>query len=132
MNARARIPDPIELDPRDCELCGRTVDQHRMVDHGDGPEFFCFPDDDIVTQWELNDSRDAWRHTGEAPPPKHVRNSDIGAKPAPASRPYSTPQSNVDAFRHLCREGDTEKLAEWMKRHPADTPFLLKTLNRGK
>jgi hypothetical protein len=132
MNAPLRTPAPLEIDPRPCELCGRTIDQHQCIDHGDGPEFFCLPDDDIVRLWEMADPRDAWRHTGEAPPPAHVRNSDIAAKPAPAPRLYSTPQSTIDAFSYLCREGDTAKLAEWMKRHPADTPFLLKTLKRGK
>jgi hypothetical protein len=33
--------DPLEIDPRPCELCGLTVDRHEMVDHGEGPEFFC-------------------------------------------------------------------------------------------
>jgi hypothetical protein len=125
-------PAPIEIDPNPCELCGRTIDQHECVDHGEGLEFYCWDDDDIVKCWELADPRDAWRHTGEAPPPANVRNSDIGARPSPESRPYRTPQSTVEAFNYLCREGDTARLAEWMKRHPADTPLLLKTLNRGK
>lgn len=140
MNAAAPDHDPLAIDPRSCGFCGLTMDRHRAVDAGDGPEFFCLADENvvgadaaaIVARWELADPRDAWRHTGEAPPPEHVRNSDIGGRPAPTSRPYRTPQSTIDAFRYLCREGDTAKLAEWMKRHPADTPFLLKTLNRGK
>jgi hypothetical protein len=48
-----REPEPIDLDPRPCGLCGRTVDEHEFIDHGEGPEFFCYPDDDVVTQWEL-------------------------------------------------------------------------------
>ena len=32
---------PIAIDPRPCEYCGLTIDRHRMVDNGDGPEFFC-------------------------------------------------------------------------------------------
>jgi hypothetical protein len=34
-------PEPLEIDPRPCELCGLTVDRHEMVDDGDGPIFFC-------------------------------------------------------------------------------------------
>jgi hypothetical protein len=121
--------NPLEIDPRDCELCGHTIDQHECIDLGEGPEHFCLPDDDLVKLWELADSRDRWRQDGSAPPPEAVRNS---IQEWPPKRPYRTPQSTVDAFNYLCREGDTARLAEWMKRHPADTPFLLKTLNRGK
>jgi hypothetical protein len=66
--------DPIEIDPRPCQLCGLTIDRHERVDGPEGPEFFC--DDletqiylaaaDLVKQWELPDPRDQWRHTGEA------------------------------------------------------------------
>ena len=34
-------PEPIEIDPRPCELCGLTIDRHQIVDNGEGPEFFC-------------------------------------------------------------------------------------------
>jgi len=55
MNAPLAFPIgdalPIEIDPRPCELCGRTIDQHERVDDGEGPEFFCYPADDIVTCW---------------------------------------------------------------------------------
>jgi hypothetical protein len=101
MNAISPIeiePNPLAIDPRPCELCGLTIDRHRMVDHGEGPEFWCYPDDDIVTRWELADPRDAWRHTGEAPPPASVRNSDISGRPASAAKPYRTPQATIDAF----------------------------------
>jgi hypothetical protein len=66
MNAPFRIPKPIEIDPRSCELCGRTTDQHECLDHGEGPEFFCWDDDDIVKCWEVADPRDAWRHTARS------------------------------------------------------------------
>ncbi len=36
-----RNPEPIEIDPRPCLLCGLTIDRHDMVDDGEGPEFFC-------------------------------------------------------------------------------------------
>jgi hypothetical protein len=64
-------PSPIEIDPRPCEWCGLTIDQHVMVDDGDGPEFFCEEANpyaaNLVLQWEMQDPRDAWRHTGEIP-----------------------------------------------------------------
>jgi hypothetical protein len=117
---------PIEIDPRPCELCGRTIDRHDMVDHGDGPEFFCYPDDDIVTCWELADPRDAWRHTGEAPPPASVRNSDIAAKPASAPKSYRTPQPTIDVFWYVASLDDPDYLARWLDQHPRDEKFLCK------
>jgi hypothetical protein len=116
--------DPREIDPRSCELCGLTIDQHECIDYGEGPEFFCYPDDDIVQRWELADPRDAWRHTGEPPPLAVVRNSDIGAKPEKATRPYRTPQATMDAFWHVVRIGDPEYLANWLAQHPLDVPHL--------
>jgi hypothetical protein len=119
--------DLIEIDPRPCELCGRTIDQHEMIDGGEGPEFFCYPDNDIVTCWELADPRDSWRHTGEPPPSASVRNSDITAA---AARPdyYRTPQSTADAFWYVVRLADPERLAAWLDDHPKDESFLLKQL----
>jgi hypothetical protein len=116
---------PIEIDPRPCELCGRTIDQHDCLDHGEGPEFFCFPDGDIVTDWELADARDAWRRTGAPPPPASVRNSDIAAKPAGAPR-YRTPQSTIDAFWYVVRLDDPNYLKRWLAQHPRDVTTLQK------
>ena len=120
-------PDPIELDPRPCGLCGRPIDQHERIDQGEGPEFFCYPDDDIVKLWELADPRDAWRHTGEPPPPASVRNSDITAT---AARPdyYRTPQATVDAFWSVINLCDPAYLKTWLQGHPRDARHLLKLL----
>jgi hypothetical protein len=117
---------PIEIDPRPCELCGRTVDQHEMVDDGEGPEFFCYPDNDIVTCWELADPRDSWRRTGETPPAASVRNSDITARSEIRPRPYQPPQSTVDAFLYVASLDDPDYLARWLDQHPRDEKFLCK------
>jgi hypothetical protein len=38
--------------------------------------------EDLVRQWELDDPRDRWRHTGERPPSTHARREPIqGWKP---------------------------------------------------
>jgi hypothetical protein len=126
--------DPLEIDPRPCEWCGLTIDQHRMVDTGEGPEFFCEEIElqnqreanDIIGMWELADPRDRWRHTGEPPPPVSARNSDIFPKPTNALRPYSTPQATVDAFLYVARNESTEYVARWLKKHPLDAPVLQK------
>jgi hypothetical protein len=118
-------PHPIEIDPRPCEVCWRTIDQHNMVDNGEGPEFFCYPDDDIVTSWELADPRDAWRRTGEPPPPASVRNSDIDARPAGAQR-YRTPQATIDAFWYIAGLDDSNYLTAWLAQHPRDVETLQK------
>src|SRR5450631_4117228 len=36
-----REPDPIEMDPRPCGLCGLTIDRHERDDTPEGPLFFC-------------------------------------------------------------------------------------------
>lgn len=134
MNLAAPIeldePDPIELDPRPCELCGLTIDRHEMVDDGDGPEFFCDDALDdyaaaIMSHWELADPRDAWRHTNELPPPASVRNSDIAAT---AARPdyYRTPQATIDAFWFVASLDGPARLAAWLADHPRDERYLQK------
>ena len=122
MTLQATVHNPIEIDPRPCALCGRTIDHHECIDQGEGPEFFCFPDDDVVTRWELADPRDRWKRTGEAPPPKAVRNS---AEPARAPQ-YRTPQSTLDAFWLVARNHDADYLAAWLASHPQDRPHLFK------
>jgi hypothetical protein len=120
---------PIEIDPRPCELCGRTIDQHECVDTGEGPEFFCYPDNDIVTSWELADPRDAWRHTGETPPPASVRNSDITASPS-APTHYRTPEATAQAFWYVASLDEPERLAAWLADHPRDATYLRKLLEQ--
>jgi hypothetical protein len=129
MNAISPELDPIEIDPRPCECCGCTIDQHRRVDTPEGPEFFC--DDiereimlgaaDLVRRWELADSRDRWKHTGE-PPPKASTSREPGLKP------YRTAQSTVDAFWLVIGLNDPDRLKAWMRNHPKDAPTLLKLL----
>ena len=43
MNASPAVlePEPLEIDPRPCGLCGLTIDRHERVDAPEGPEFFC-------------------------------------------------------------------------------------------
>jgi hypothetical protein len=129
---------PIEIDPRPCELCGLLIDQHFMVDHGEGPEFFCAdlsPDEmtlpeleqrdalrlqehvaAMVEQWERADPRDRWKQTGEPPPPDSVRN---GPQAEPCRQSNRPAQSTVDAFLHLARH-DRGRLAAWLANHPQD------------
>jgi hypothetical protein len=130
MSAAAQLlePDPIEIDPRPCGLCGRTVDQHECVDGGEGPEFYCYPDDDILTRWELADTRDSWSHTGEPAPPASIRNSDITPSPPAAPAHYRTPQATRDAFWIVVNLCDPARLKAWLHDHPRDARHLLKLL----
>jgi hypothetical protein len=120
--------DPIELDPRPCELCGLTIDRHEMVDDGEGPEFFCIEADidDVILRWELADPRDRWRHTGESPPPESVRNSDRLPRAPDKPRSYRTPPATVDAFLYVVRTKDAAGIAEWLADHPRDEKYLQK------
>lgn len=77
-------PDPIEIDPRPCERCGRTIDQHECIDTPEGPEFYCFPDDDIVTCWELADPGTA----GATPASKPRRQASAIRTSYRRHRPY--------------------------------------------
>lgn len=119
---------PIEIEPRPCELCGLTIDRHIMVDNGEGPEFFCEEVDsyavNLLRKWEMDDPRDRWCWTGEAPPPAHVRNSDISPRPAPRLQ-YRTPEATIAAFWYVAKN-EPENLKAWLARHPDDAPTLHK------
>jgi hypothetical protein len=75
---------------------------------------------EIMRRWELADSRDRWKHTGEPPPPPE--------QPAPVLHPYRTPQATIDAFEYVVRLGDPETLRKWLRDHPHDAPFLRRML----
>jgi hypothetical protein len=102
-------PEPIEVDPPTCELCGCTIE--------DLEELIYLRAADLVTQWELADPRVAWRHTGD-PRPKCS-----SAEHLPSAKPYRTPQSTVDAFWYVATH-EPDKLKAWLARHPDDAPAL--------
>jgi hypothetical protein len=73
----------------------------------------------LVRQWELADSRDRWKHTGEAPPqlPRSPRC-------APGTTgPYKPADSTVAAFWYVAAH-EPDKLKAWLARHPTDAPAL--------
>jgi hypothetical protein len=108
------LSDPIEIER--CERCGCAIE--------DLEELIFLRAADLLTQWELADPRDAWRHTGEQPP-----RSD--AEPIPQARPYrSTPQATEDAFKYVVSLNDPDRLARWLAEHPLDAPYLLKIWER--
>lgn len=109
-------PAPIEIEL--CELCGCAIE--------DLEELIYLRAADLTAQWERADPRDAWRHTGEQPPPASVRNSDISGRSASASQPYRTPQATVDAFLFVAALDDPERLKRWLSDHERDAAFLLK------
>jgi hypothetical protein len=74
---------------------------------------------DLVRQWELDDPRDRWGHTGEHPPAAQPEQS-------PRRERYTPPQSTVDAFRYVLSLNDPDYLARWLANHPADAPALYK------
>jgi hypothetical protein len=81
---------------------------------------------DTVRRWELADPRDAWLHTGEAPPPEIVRNSDILAKPVDTPRSYRTPQASLSAFWYVASLNHADYLKRWLAEHPRDVTALQK------
>jgi hypothetical protein len=129
-------PTPPKIDPRICGECGLTIDRHRRVDALEGPEFYC---DDLERQiyldacalrvsWEMADSRDRWRYTGEAPPAPKVSDTPDASKRRP--KPYRPADSTVDAFLYVVRLDDADYLRRWLARHPLDAPHLLEIWER--
>ncbi len=114
MNAAALMcePEPIEIDPRACALCGYTIE--------DLEELIYLRAADLIAEWERADPRDRWRHTGEQPP-RAVGN------PATAQS-YNTPQATIDAFFYVVGLADPEKFKAWLVAHPKDAQFLIKLL----
>jgi hypothetical protein len=86
-------------------------------------------DDDILKLLELADPRDRWRHTGDVPPPAHVRNGDISARPE-KPRPYRTPQATIEAFQYVAGLNDADYLKRWLEQHPRDASALCKLWER--
>jgi hypothetical protein len=77
MDKTAHPADRLEkIDPRPCQRCGSTIDQHRRVDTPDGPEFFC---DDHDLAWSPNTEQaldEDWPRSSNGhdrePPPVNV------------------------------------------------------------
>jgi hypothetical protein len=150
LNIHLVHPAPIEIEPRPCEWCGLNVDQHRMVDSGEGPEFFCIdlPPNEMATtelqhraelirqlevaamveRMERADPRDRWKHTGEPVPPSELRNGPIETALPRAPEPYRPAQSTVDAFHLLIQAGDAARARAWLADRPKDAPYLLALL----
>jgi hypothetical protein len=125
-------PDPINLDPRPCELCGLTIDRHEMVDHGEGPEFFCADlSPDEMTLLELERRADLIRCEEVAAIFARLEAMDDSSKRPPVraeSEPYRPAQSTVAAFRFVAAAGDVARLKAWLGYRPKDAPLLLALL----
>src|SRR5581483_5827766 len=81
---------------------------------------------DLVRRWEMADPRDRWRHSGEPPLPDGVRNGDIAGRQVNIRQPYHPPKATRQAFWFVVQSADRKALNDWLARHPADAPFLLK------
>jgi hypothetical protein len=104
-------PDPIEAGPLLCELCGGEIEDLEAL--------ILLLAADLVERWESADVRDNWRHTGE------LRPKPVSTFPE-HTRPYSPPQSTVDAFWYVVRLDDPEYLKRWLAQHPRDVATLQK------
>jgi hypothetical protein len=115
-------PEPIEIDPRPCGLCGLTIDRHEMVDEGEGPEFFCTGEIDDAPPAGLRrflEQREK-RIVGKS------HNSDPDAEPRRRPEPYRPAESTAAAFLYVVGLDDPDYLAAWLAKHPVDAPHLLK------
>jgi hypothetical protein len=92
-------PDPLETEPRSCCEDLEILIALRAAE--------------LVLQWELDDPRDSWRHTGEAPP-------KTSTAPKAGPRSYSTPESVVQAFWYVASLNDADYLKRWLSQHPRD------------
>jgi hypothetical protein len=126
-----REPDPIEIDPRPCELCGLTIDRHEMVDDGEGPLFFCIdflPDE--MTLPELERRAELRRQEEAAAILARWDAMDGPAECLPPRKPepYRPAPSTVDAFWFVVGLRDPERFKAWLADRPKDAPFLLQLL----
>jgi hypothetical protein len=124
--------DPIDIDPRSCEWCGLTVDRHRMVDHGEGPEFFCADiSPDEMTLVELERRAALIRQEEVAAIFARLEAMDDPSKRLPPRselEPYRPAASTVDAFHLVAAAGDVGRLKAWLSDRPKDAPLLLALL----
>ncbi|MET3299689.1 hypothetical protein [Bradyrhizobium diazoefficiens] len=72
----------------------------------------------LVRDWEMADSRDAWRWTGAPRPPAAPETKQAGV--------YKPAASTVEAFFYVVRLGDPAYLAAWLASHPTDAPHLIR------
>jgi hypothetical protein len=124
------VPPPIAIDPRPCDWCGLLIDRHVMVDHGDGPEFFC-PDlsPDEMTLPELERRADYRRDEAVAAILAGWEALPIALDAPPlVPGPYRPAASTVDAFRCVVASGDAARLRVWLADRPKDAPYLLALL----
>jgi hypothetical protein len=111
-----------------CEHCEYVLREHS------GPERLCPTGTEadyvatIIRQWELDDPRDAWRHTGELAPSARRSGAPYGAGVGQdvSLRLYRTPQSTIDAFKYVASLGDPAYLAKWLRNHSDVATDLLK------
>jgi hypothetical protein len=101
-----------EVEADICPTCGNIIE--------DFEELIALRTVDLVTQWELDDPRDRWKHTGELPPPR--------VEEPPKVKPYRTPQATIDAFFGWVIRQDEAAQARWLAEHPKDAPYIRKLL----
>jgi len=135
-------PSLLEIDPRECDLCGLSMVHHRMIDHGEGPEFFCLESAETVGRWAAR----KYASTNGKPFALGfnaglefairdlVRQEAAGMIEAPPIVPdrdpprYRTPQATIDAFKYVVATGDLPRLRDWLASRPKDAAFLLALL----
>jgi hypothetical protein len=124
-------PDPMEIDPRPCQVCGLTIDRHKMIDNGEGPEFFCidyYPEELSLAELERRAELRAEEEIAWIVSQMEAADGPY-EPPRPAEPPpYRTPQATIDAFWYVVGLGDPERFKAWLANHPRDASFLLKLL----
>jgi hypothetical protein len=126
-----REPDPIEIDPRPCQLCGLTIDRHECVDDGDGPIFFCAdlaPHEMTLAELERRAELIRQIEVAEIMARMDAMEGPSKAPPRAEPEPYRPPQSTIDAFWYVVGLRDPERFKAWLADRPKDAPFLLQLL----
>jgi hypothetical protein len=125
-----REPDPLEIDPRPCGLCGLTIDCHEMVDDGEGPIFFCV--DLALDEMTLPELERRARQVEVAEIMARIfafAADDRAECPPPRQpEPYRPAASTIDAFWYVVSLRDPEHLRAWLRNRPQDAPFLIELL----
>jgi hypothetical protein len=125
-----RETDLLAIEPRPCAWCGLTIDRHDMVDHGEGPEFYCADlSPDEMTLDELERRAELRRQEEAAAIFARLEAMDDPSKrlpPRAGPEPYRPAASTIAAFWYVASLNDADYLKRWLAEHPRDVTALQK------
>lgn len=121
----------LDIDSRPCVLCSLTLDQHELVDDGDGPLHYCpdqSPDEMTLVELERRAELIRQEEAFATMARWEAMDAEIDARRrtlSPRLPGRRTAQSTRGAFAYVVSLGDPAYLEKWLSNHPLDAPTLL-------